>query len=401
MAANDARPIPRKNAAFRVYFGFRDNTGAPITGGITGADSEVSIDGGAFADATAEFTEIGTTGRGFLDLTAAEMNGDAIYVRASCTNANSRDVDIVLYPEENGDVRVNVTAFNGADLNGNGPIPDLGIADQGTAQSATSTTAVLRAGASFGDDTLIGCILAVNGSDQGYWQFRAITDYVGSTDTATVDAWAVTPTGTITYKVFGTAPVSGGGGGGLDAAGVRAAIGLASANLDTQLSTIDSVVDAIEVDTQNIQSRIPAALVSGRIDASVGAMAANVMTAAAAASDLTTELQSGLATSSALATVAGYIDTEIASILSDLATVLTRLSATRAGYLDNLSGGAVATAAALATVDSVVDAIEVDTQNIQSRLPAALDNGHIPASIKRVGTTELTAAGTGGQGYGA
>lgn len=35
----------------------------------------------------------------------------------------------------------------------------------------------------------------------------------------------------------------------LDAAGVRTAIGLASANLDTQLSTIDTVVDAILVDT--------------------------------------------------------------------------------------------------------------------------------------------------------
>lgn len=35
----------------------------------------------------------------------------------------------------------------------------------------------------------------------------------------------------------------------LDAAGVRSALGLASANLDTQLSTIDSVVDSILADT--------------------------------------------------------------------------------------------------------------------------------------------------------
>ncbi len=34
-------------------------------------------------------------------------------------------------------------------------------------------------------------------------------------------------------------------GGGLDAAGVRAAVGLAAANLDTQLSTIDGIVDAL------------------------------------------------------------------------------------------------------------------------------------------------------------
>ena len=56
-------------------------------------------------------------------------------------------------------------------------------------------------------------------------------------------------------------------------------------------------------DTNDIQTRLPAALVSGRMDSSVGAMAANVMTAAAAAADLTTELQSGLATAAALSTV--------------------------------------------------------------------------------------------------
>lgn len=100
---------------------------------------------------------------------------------------------------------------------------------------------------------------------------------------------------------------------------IRAAVGLASANLDTQLSTIDTVVDTVLADTNDIQTRIPAALVSGRIDASVGAMAANVMTAAAAASDLTTELQSGLATASALATVDGLID-QILALLDDART---------------------------------------------------------------------------------
>lgn len=84
-------------------------------------------------------------------------------------------------------------------------------------------------------------------------------------------------------------------------------IGMAGGNLDAQLAALQS-------DTNDIQARLPAALVGGRIDASVGAMAANVMTAAAAAADLTTELQSGLATSAALATVAGYVDTEVAAI---------------------------------------------------------------------------------------
>ncbi|MCP5414985.1 MAG: hypothetical protein H6961_10305 [Chromatiaceae bacterium] len=37
----------------------------------------------------------------------------------------------------------------------------------------------------------------------------------------------------------------------LDAAGVRSAVGLASANLDTQLGTIDTVVDGIQTDLDN------------------------------------------------------------------------------------------------------------------------------------------------------
>lgn len=87
-----------------------------------------------------------------------------------------------------------------------GPVPWMGIADQGTAQSATPTTVVLRAAAAFADDTIIGCTLAVFGSTQGYWQFREITDYAAASDTATVDTWTVTPSGTISYKVFGGPP---------------------------------------------------------------------------------------------------------------------------------------------------------------------------------------------------
>lgn len=48
-------------------------------------------------------------------------------------------------------------------------------------------------------------------------------------------------------------------------------------------TTLQAELDGIQADTENIQARLPAALVSGRIDASVGAMAADVVTAAAIA----------------------------------------------------------------------------------------------------------------------
>lgn len=46
----------------------------------------------------------------------------------------------------------------------------------------------------------------------------------------------------------------------------------------------------------DVQSRLPAALVSGRMDSSVGAMAANTLTASAVAADAVAEIQSGTRT---------------------------------------------------------------------------------------------------------
>lgn len=254
MAATDARPVPRKNVAYRLTFPILDADGDLVTGAAT-LDSEVSIDGGAFADCTNEATEIATSsGVYYLDLTSTEMNGDTVAVIVKTGTAGAKTTTIVMYPEEAGDYRADVTHFGGtagtfsagrpevntthwagtavasATVNANmtqvsgdsvaadnletafddtaGPVPWMGILDQGTAQSATGTTVVLRAASAFGDNALIGATIAVHGSTQGYWQTRAITDNVLATDTVSVDTFDVTPTGTITYKIFAGAPAS-------------------------------------------------------------------------------------------------------------------------------------------------------------------------------------------------
>lgn len=89
-----------------------------------------------------------------------------------------------------------------------GTVPWTGIFDQGTAQSASANTVVLRAAASFGNDTLIGATIAVLGSDQAYWQSRTITTNGNANDTVVVDPFQVTPSGTITYKIWGAPPSS-------------------------------------------------------------------------------------------------------------------------------------------------------------------------------------------------
>jgi hypothetical protein len=80
-----------------------------------------------------------------------------------------------------------------------------GVIDQGTAQSATGTTLVLRAAAAFIADELIGATILIVSATAGAGQTRVITDYGSVADTATVDTWTTTPTGTIVYKVFATA----------------------------------------------------------------------------------------------------------------------------------------------------------------------------------------------------
>ncbi len=57
-------------------------------------------------------------------------------------------------------------------------------------------------------------------------------------------------------------------------------------------TTVKTATD-VETDTADIQARLPAALVSGRMDSSVGAMAANVVTASALAADAVTEIVAG------------------------------------------------------------------------------------------------------------
>lgn len=59
-------------------------------------------------------------------------------------------------------------------------------------------------------------------------------------------------------------------------------------------TTIKTATD-VETDTADIQSRLPAALVSGRMDSNTGAMASDVLTAAALAQDAVAEIAAAVA----------------------------------------------------------------------------------------------------------
>jgi hypothetical protein len=122
VASTDAKPVPQKNVAYRVTFPLLDADGDLVTAAGS-LDSEVSKDGGAFADCTNEATEIATaSGMYYLDLTSTEMNADTVAIIVK--SAGAKTTPIVLYPEEAGDIRVNVTQVAGTNQTA-GDIPAM------------------------------------------------------------------------------------------------------------------------------------------------------------------------------------------------------------------------------------------------------------------------------------
>jgi hypothetical protein len=113
MAATDARPVPKKNVAYRHYFSIRKNDGTLITT-WAGMDSEVDKDAAGFSDCTNEATEIGTTGVGYIDLTSTEMNADCTNLKVTVTNTGAIPYVVHFFPEEGGDIRCDTNYWNGS-----------------------------------------------------------------------------------------------------------------------------------------------------------------------------------------------------------------------------------------------------------------------------------------------
>lgn len=135
MASTDARPVPIKNTAYRLTFGIYKNDGTLITG-ASGLDSEVSKDGGTFADCTNEATEIATSsGVYYLDLTSTEMNADTVAVLVKSSSTGAVPVTLSIYPQESGDIKVDVQSWTGTAV----ASPDTAGYPKVTIKSGTGT----------------------------------------------------------------------------------------------------------------------------------------------------------------------------------------------------------------------------------------------------------------------
>ncbi len=353
MASTDAKPVPQKNVAYRVTFPILDADGDLVTG-ATGLDSEVSKDAGAFADCTNEATEISaSSGVYYLDLTSTEMNADTVAVIIKTSSSGAKTTTIVMYPEEAGDIRVNVTAYGGTAGTFSGGRPEVNTSH--IAGSAVSTSSaqigvnvVNAGGTAWGSGAITAGAIAADAIGASELAADAATEIADA-------VWA-TVARTLTAIDEDSTTLD------LDAT-IRAAVGLASANIDTQLSAIDSNVDAILVDTG---TDIPAtiATVASYLDTEIAAILADT-------NELQTDWANGgrldlildarasqtsvddLPTNAELATALGTADdavlAQVALVLEDTGTTIPAQIAA----LENLSAAQVNA--------EVVDALTIDT----------------------------------------
>lgn len=190
MAASDALPLPRKNVAFRLYFTARTSAGALVTA-FTAPDSEVSKDGGAYADCTSEATFVGR-GLGYIDLTSTEMNADSVAFYFACTEGEIES-PVIIYPAETGDILASPAII------------------KTTIATLISQTSFRLAAGPAEDDALKGCeILIVDSADPNQMTIVVCSGYSGSTKQVTTSL--TTPTFTIAVSdnvsVMMKAPIS-------------------------------------------------------------------------------------------------------------------------------------------------------------------------------------------------
>lgn len=259
-----ALPYPIKGARFTTLVPYLDADGDPTD--PTTPDTEVSKDGGAFADCTEEVTTIsGSNGTGYLTLTGDELNASLVALCAKVASGPKATL-LTLHP------RV------------------LPVVRSGTAQAGAAGTITLDSSASPIDDYYNGCIVRTTGGTGGAGgsgslnnQARVITDYSGSTKVATINPnWETNPSSDTTFEVLQTENSLGLLAGAADYTPARAAkldsldatvssrlptasytapdnttIGLVYSAVDSEVAAIKSQTDKLQFDGSNYVRSTP------------------------------------------------------------------------------------------------------------------------------------------------
>lgn len=253
MAASDARPIPRRNVAYRVTFPILDADGDLVTG-AAGLDSEISKDGGTFADCVNEAVEIAAaSGVYYLDLTATEMDADTVAVIVKTTTTGAKTTVLVFYPEESGDVRVNVDSCS------TGAVTSAAFASGAINASAIAGGAITSA--TLAADTITASAIASGAITSAKFAADAITASALAADAAGEIADAVWDEDIVT--AHGTADTAGRALRTLDSVSDRAHNSNVNSLLgipDTSGVTLKSILDIIDDYVDELETRLPATL---------------------------------------------------------------------------------------------------------------------------------------------
>jgi hypothetical protein len=267
---------------FTLRFPVGTDVGDLETGLAAAADSEVSLDGGAFADCANEIVEIGTDGWYSITLEAAEMQASS-----------------VAYKMISGDYGYHATLY---------PVR-CGTVATGTAAAGGAATLTLANGSTIVDDEYVGYILQLTGGT-GSGQAARIIDAAASTRVLTVQSnWLTQPDETTTYAVLipperaMLLSTVAGDVAGLDGEAMRGTDGAYTGTPPTveqiqsglataaSVEAVDTVVDGIAAKTVNLPSS-PAAVGSAMTLADGAITAATIAAGAIDADALAADMDS-------------------------------------------------------------------------------------------------------------
>lgn len=229
-----------------------------------------------------------------------------------------------------------------------------GLITAGLAQSATSTTIVLASATNITDDFLNGAtVVIVSGTGAG--QSRIITDWVSSTDTATVDTWVTNPDNTSIYEVYATPPASTSAPAPVNATQIGGQTASASGTITFPNATLAS--------TTNITASAGAA---------VSSIGANVITATAIQDNAITAAKIADGAIDAATFAAGAIDATAiaadaigASEFSNAAAAKVATQAMTEAY--STAGGTKTIAQALYEINALLSEFDVSTVTLTTR----------------------------------
>lgn len=222
--------VRQKNVATRVVFPLVDADGDLVTG-ASGLDSEIDefADGSnpsGFTDCTNEATEIGSTGIYYLNLTQTEMNQDYLVVQIKSSSAKTQ---VLLISTMVGDPLNFATSDDGGAFNVAAGVIEAQVK---SIDAGAITAAAIATNAIDADAVADGAITS------GVFATGAITADALAADAGTEIGTAVWATATRTLSALDEDSTT------LDLdATIRSAVGLASANLDTQLDALPTAAE--------------------------------------------------------------------------------------------------------------------------------------------------------------